>query len=186
MAGLFYGNLLGGLRGHIMGAFMADRISDSRSPFFGREVNAVAASLVFYSLEFGGIKIPVVELLPDPKKEDCILVLQPPLDQRVASIEVAHHTGGRNEVLVVVADDGDISPRTLRVALVDFIFTRFLLPQMTQMGADEDIGRNICGHLRNLRFRYFGQPQMAQMKTWRGTSVAICVICGFNASASRE
>ena len=34
-------------------------------PLLGREVETVSASLVFNSLEFGGFKTRVIELLPD-------------------------------------------------------------------------------------------------------------------------
>lgn len=47
-----------------------------------REGKPVETSLVFNSLEFGGIKIPVIDLLPDPQKLDGILVSQPFLNER--------------------------------------------------------------------------------------------------------
>jgi hypothetical protein len=38
------------------------------NPLLGREVKTVASGLISNSLEFGGIKMGVVDALPDPKK----------------------------------------------------------------------------------------------------------------------
>jgi hypothetical protein len=64
--------------------------------------------LVFNSLEFGGIKIRIVELFPDAEEKDGILVLEPLLDEGGAALEVTHHVGKGDVVFILPPDDGDL------------------------------------------------------------------------------
>ena len=53
----------------------------------------VPARLISNSLEFEGIKIGIIDPLPDAEKQNGIFVLEPLLDQRTRSIEVSNHVG---------------------------------------------------------------------------------------------
>jgi hypothetical protein len=64
---------------------------------FFAERKTVAPGFVSNSLEFEGIEIGVVELLPHPEEQNGILVSQPLFDQSAAAIKVLHHIGKRYE-----------------------------------------------------------------------------------------
>jgi hypothetical protein len=76
-------------------------------PCLGGQEETVPARLISNSLEFEGIKIRVVNPLPDAQEEDGILVLEPLLDEGAATIEIPHHVGQRDVVAVFLGHDGD-------------------------------------------------------------------------------
>ena len=76
-------------------------------PFFCRQKKTVPACFIFNSLEFEGIKIGVVDPLPYSEKQHGVLVFQPLLDQRAASVEVPHHVGERNVVALRLGQNRD-------------------------------------------------------------------------------
>jgi hypothetical protein len=89
-------------------------------PFFGRQEKAVPSRLISNSLEFEGIKIGVVDPLPDAKEQDGVLVLEPLLNQRASSIEVPHHVSERNIVTARLRKDAD--GRSLNLYSASFCF----------------------------------------------------------------
>ena len=68
------------------------------NPLLGREVKTVASGLISNSLEFGGIKMRVVDPLPYTKEQNSVFVLQPLFDERASAVEVAHHVSERDVV----------------------------------------------------------------------------------------
>ena len=77
------------------------------NPFLGGQEEAVPASLISNSLEFEGIKVGVIDPLPDAEEKDGILVLELLLNQSACAIEVTHHVGERNVVSARLRKDGD-------------------------------------------------------------------------------
>ena len=59
-------------------------------PLFGGKEEAVAARLISNSLEFEGIKIGIIDALPDAKEQDGVFVFEPLLDECTSSVEVPH------------------------------------------------------------------------------------------------
>ena len=76
-------------------------------PLFGGQEKAVPSRLISNSLEFEVFKIGVVDPLPDAKKQDGVLVLEPLLNQRASSIEIPHHVSERNKVSAWLQKDTD-------------------------------------------------------------------------------
>lgn len=75
-----------------------------------REEETVSSSLVSNSLEFEGIKIRIVELLPDSEEEHRNLSLEPLLDESNATVEVSHYIGQGNEIAQLLGEDGNGCP----------------------------------------------------------------------------
>ena len=74
---------------------------------YGGQEKAVPACLISNSLEFEGIKTRVVYLFPDAEEEDGVLVLEPLLNERTATLEIPYHVGERDEVAMFPGQDGD-------------------------------------------------------------------------------
>ena len=77
------------------------------NPGFGGQEKAVPACLISNSLEFEGIKTRVVYLFPDAEEEDGVLVLEPLLNERTATLEIPYHVGERDVVAMFPGQDGD-------------------------------------------------------------------------------
>ena len=67
----------------------------SLDPRLGGQKKAVATSLISNSLEFDGIKILVVNLLPNAEKKHGVLALEPLLDERATALKIPHHVSKR-------------------------------------------------------------------------------------------
>ena len=61
------------------------------NPLFHRKSKSVEAGLIFNSLEFGGIKIGVVDFFPDAEKLDRVFVSLPFLDEHQPIIDIPDH-----------------------------------------------------------------------------------------------
>ena len=81
----------------------------------------VPARLISNSLEFEGIKIGIIDPLPDAEKQNGIFVLEPLLDQGTRSIEVANHVGKGDIVTARARKDAD--GRSLNFDVAAFGFT---------------------------------------------------------------
>ena len=65
---------------------------------FGRKEKAVSNGLISNSLEFGGIKMRVVDPLPNTKEQNSVFVFDTLFDERARAVEVAHHVSERDVV----------------------------------------------------------------------------------------
>ena len=89
-------------------------------PLFDGKDETVQSGLVFNSLEFGGIKIRIVHLLPYAQKLDGILVTQPLFNKGGTVFHIADHVGQGDIILVIVRDD-------CHFCILDFNFSHVLL-----------------------------------------------------------
>lgn len=76
-------------------------------PFLDAELVAVQAGLTFNYGEFAGIKIGVVDGLPDAEELDGVPVPQPIGDEEL-SVLGPEHVSQRDVVLVIAPDDGNL------------------------------------------------------------------------------
>ena len=77
------------------------------NPLLRGEVETVPPGFISNSLESGGIKIRVVDLLPHSEEEHRVLVFQPLLDESVSALKVLHHVRKR-DVIVSIPIHSDI------------------------------------------------------------------------------
>jgi hypothetical protein len=90
------------------GKFRVFRVFHGSIPAsLGGQEKAVPAGLISNSLEFEGIKIRVVYLFPNAEKEDGVLVLEPLLNERAATLKIPYHVGERDVVAMFPGQDGD-------------------------------------------------------------------------------
>src|SRR5439155_24970532 len=74
-------------------------------PRLGGQEETVPTRLISNSLEFEGIKIQVVNPLPDAEEQHRVLVLQPLFDERATALEVSHHVRERDVIAMLLGND---------------------------------------------------------------------------------
>jgi len=70
-------------------------------PLLRGEVETVPPGLISNSLESGGIKIRVVDLLPHTEEEHSIFVFQPLLDKGTPTVKVLYHVRKRDVIFPI-------------------------------------------------------------------------------------